>query len=120
MTRVKRPLDDVSPWPPVSRCPAVSRLAPPPPPPPPPPPKLLKIRVKSRLLPPRPEQLADTPPPGQGWSRPIDQNASRPMPFELAQLTMSRALSWVTTSPALSLLPIIGVRPMLPNPVVNP
>jgi hypothetical protein len=78
------------------------------------------MRVKSRSLPPMPEQLGETPPPAQGWSRPMDQNASRPTPLALAKLTMLRAAACVTTSPPLSLLPIIGVMPMLPNPMLKP
>src|SRR6266511_665704 len=78
----------------------------------PPPPPPVKILVKSSLLPPRPEQFGETPPPGQGWSRPMDQNARRPMPLARAQFTIVCAFAWVTTSPALSLLPIIGVMPM--------
>src|SRR5207248_11801346 len=96
------------------------RLPPPPPPPPPPPEPPRKMRVKSRALPPRPEQLGETPPPAHGWSRPTDQNARRPTPLELAKLTMLCAAFWSTVSPPLSLLPIIGVMPMPPKPDTRP
>jgi hypothetical protein len=93
----------------------VGGVVPPPPPPPP-----VKILVKSSVLPPRPEQFGETPPPGHGWSRPIDQNASRPIPLACAQFTMVRAFAWLTTSPALSLLPIIGVMPMFAEVTASP
>ncbi|MGI5240512.1 hypothetical protein [Dactylosporangium sp. CA-139066] len=77
--------------------------------------------MKSSDAPPRPEQLGETPPPAHGWSRPTDQKASRPTPLDFAQDTMLCALAWLTTSPGLSLLPIIGVIPMLAYvALVNP
>ena len=45
-----------------------------------------KARVKSSAFWLTPEQLGETEPLQPPWSRPSDQNASRPTPLELAQL----------------------------------
>ena len=69
------------------------------------------------------EQTGEAPPPGppgHGWSRLTDQNASRPMPLLLAKFTTACALAFVKISPAESFCPIIGVMPIPEKLDVSP